>query len=106
RAVFQVEYAHSFEGAHFVWVADPYDQSKIEEQERFSSQALVDDLNQGLSGEGVEADLLPPGEKGIQAVAGCANPGDVIAVLSNGGFDGFIPNLLKALKSIEDQSEH
>jgi UDP-N-acetylmuramate-alanine ligase len=35
---------------------------------------------------------------GVAKIAHAAKKGDVIAVLSNGGFDGFIPKLLEKLK--------
>lgn len=93
RKVFQQDYAAAFGEADAVFIASPYDQSKISSDDQFSSAQLVDDLKR----KGVEAALLADAEGGIVQVSAASKRGDVIAVLSNGGFGGFIPKLLSAL---------
>lgn len=95
RKVFQKEYAQAFSGADSVFIAQAFDQGKIPANEQFSSQELVADLLANHT----DAQFFPDVESGISMVVSKAKPGDVVAVLSNGGFGGFIPKLLTALKS-------
>lgn len=93
RKVFQKEYTEAFDDAADVFVAIAYDQSKIPADQQFSSQELVE----GLKGRGKNASCFLSVEDGVKSVALNARSGDVIAVLSNGGFGGFIPKLLELL---------
>jgi UDP-N-acetylmuramate: L-alanyl-gamma-D-glutamyl-meso-diaminopimelate ligase len=95
RKIFQKEYAQAFSEAEGIFISVPYDQSKIPEGEQFSSAQLVQDLVHA----GNQAFLIEAVEEGVRQVRAHARPGDVIAVLSNGGFGGFIPKLLEALKN-------
>jgi UDP-N-acetylmuramate: L-alanyl-gamma-D-glutamyl-meso-diaminopimelate ligase len=94
RKVFQKEYAEAFELADSVQIAVAFDQSKIPTDQQFSSQDLVSDLRQ----KGKDASFFESVEDGVKSVANHSKAGDVVAVLSNGGFGGFIPKLLDALK--------
>lgn len=94
RKVFQKEYTEAFDDAASVFIAVAYDQSKIPADQQFSSQELV----AGLQERGKTAACFHSVEEGVKNVASQAHSGDVIAVLSNGGFGGFIPKLLEALK--------
>ncbi len=95
RRVFQREYTEAFDRAAEVFIAAAYDQSKIPPAEQFSSEELVE----GLVQRGRHAEFFGQPEEGVNRVAERARAGDVIAVLSNGGFGGFIPKLLEALKA-------
>jgi UDP-N-acetylmuramate: L-alanyl-gamma-D-glutamyl-meso-diaminopimelate ligase len=44
RKVFQAEYARAFDSADAVYIADAYDQSRIDVKDQFSSVQLVEDL--------------------------------------------------------------
>jgi UDP-N-acetylmuramate: L-alanyl-gamma-D-glutamyl-meso-diaminopimelate ligase len=91
RKVFQKEYTEAFDRADEIFVAVAYDQSKIPVDQQFSSQELVE----GLRARRKTADFFDTVDEGVNRVASRARPGDVIAVLSNGGFGGFIPKLLE-----------
>lgn len=93
RKVFQQEYGEAFGYADCVWIAAPYDQSRIPTDDQFSSEQLVDDLKR----LGKSAQVFAEVEPGVTAVAAASTSGDVIAVLSNGGFGGFISKLLDTL---------
>jgi UDP-N-acetylmuramate: L-alanyl-gamma-D-glutamyl-meso-diaminopimelate ligase len=93
RKVFQREYSEAFGSADSVFIATPYDQSKIKADDQFSSEELVT----GISERGLAAALMATVDEGVVQVARAARSGDVIAVLSNGGFGDFIPKLLKEL---------
>lgn len=94
RKVFQQEYGVAFDEAAVTVIAAPYDQSKIDASNQFSSDQLVEDLH----ARGRDAHLFRTVEEGVPQVARLARSGDLVAVLSNGGFGGFIPKLLDALK--------
>jgi UDP-N-acetylmuramate: L-alanyl-gamma-D-glutamyl-meso-diaminopimelate ligase len=94
RKVFQKEYTEAFGDTDATFIAVAYDQSKIPSDQQFSSQELV----QGLLDQGREASFFESVEEGVKNVAKFAQSGDVVAVLSNGGFGGFIPKLLESLK--------
>ncbi len=93
RKVFQKDYAEAFGEADSIHIAVPYDQSRIKPEDQFSSDQLVNDL---LSG-GKQAYLFNSVEEGVANIAEKSRSGDVVAVLSNGGFGGFIPKLLDLL---------
>jgi UDP-N-acetylmuramate: L-alanyl-gamma-D-glutamyl-meso-diaminopimelate ligase len=93
RADFQKAYGESFDDADSVIVAAPFDQSRIEEGNRFSSDALVEDL----AHRGVDAMSLSNVDEIVALLTARAQPLDVIAVLSNGGFGGLHGKLLAAL---------
>ncbi|HHO49688.1 MAG TPA: UDP-N-acetylmuramate:L-alanyl-gamma-D-glutamyl-meso-diaminopimelate ligase [Deltaproteobacteria bacterium] len=95
RSVFQHDYADAFGAADRVVIARPYDQSSIPEGERFSSEQLVQDL----AARGVDALVLDDADAIAQTVAARARPGDVIAILSNGGFGGLHQRLLELLEA-------
>ncbi|MCM2277808.1 MAG: Mur ligase family protein [Oligoflexia bacterium] len=93
RKVFQNEYALAFGEADLVFIAKPYDQTKIDATNQFSSEQLIVDL----VACGKDAALMASVSEGVPAVARKTRAGDVVAVLSNGGFEGFIPKLLAEL---------
>lgn len=94
RKVFQKDFAKAFGEADLVYIAKPYDQSRISEDDRFSSEQFIADLNKLKT----KAFIIESADDGVKKVAETAQRGDVIAVLSNGGFDGFIQKLLDELK--------
>lgn len=95
KKVFQKDYVDAFSLADAVFLAEPYDSAGVDPTQRFSSAELVKDLKN----KKIPAQSFEQIEKGVQQVADFSQAGDVIAVLSNGGFEGFIPKLLEALKA-------
>jgi UDP-N-acetylmuramate: L-alanyl-gamma-D-glutamyl-meso-diaminopimelate ligase len=94
RAVFQAAYAEAFDDADQVIVAEPFDTSRIAADERFSAAKLVQDM----TARGVDAISLPNADAIAATVASRALPSDVVAILSNGGFDGLHGKLLGLLR--------
>jgi len=94
RKVFQQDYARAFAQADAVFMAQPFDQSKIVEQDRFSTDELIEELrNKKLHAESAaNADGL------VEKMGAYARPKDVILIMSNGGFDGIYQKLLSRLK--------
>ena len=94
RNVFQKEYALAFDTADQVIVAQPQNLAGIPEDERFSVQTLL----RSLSDRGLNAETWPNSEEIAIRVASHAQPYDVVAILSNGGFDGLHQTLIRRLE--------
>jgi UDP-N-acetylmuramate: L-alanyl-gamma-D-glutamyl-meso-diaminopimelate ligase len=95
RRIFEHEFAEALGWADRVIVAGLYQPGKIPETDRLSPAELVREINRSL-GDGralfiEEARDIPP------YVARHASAGDVILIMSNGGFDGVQEKILKAL---------
>lgn len=93
RAVFQNELAEALALADFAVVAALTDLHKIPENDRLDPAKLSADIAR-LGGCGF---YLPDVATIVATVKQQAKPGDVIAVLSNGGFGGIHQKLLTAL---------
>ena len=93
RAVFQTELAEALAAADFAIVAAIPDLHKIPENDRLDPDQLSADIAR-LGGRGF---YLPDLETIIAKVKETAESGDIIAVLSNGGFGGIHDKLLAAL---------
>jgi UDP-N-acetylmuramate: L-alanyl-gamma-D-glutamyl-meso-diaminopimelate ligase len=92
RRVFQSDFARAFGPADEILVAPVY-RSKLAEDERLSVPDLVRDLNAtGRSAR--EADSI---DDIIGAIVKEHRPGDIVVIMSNGGFGGIHQKLLAAL---------
>ena len=92
RRVFQDDFARAFAGADEVVIA-PIFRSTLPESERLSIPQLIRDLRaQGLSAREAESidDIVDGVVKGHR-------PGDLVVLMSNGGFGGIHQTLLRAL---------
>jgi len=94
RGIFQSEYSHALVVADRVLVAEPFDQTLIPEDQRFSTSQLVVDLKK----HGCDASSFESVEGGVSELVNSASNGDVIVVMSNGGFGGFIEKLIDSLR--------
>ncbi len=93
RKVFQGVYAQSFDQADIICIRKPPLLEKIPPQDRFSSERLVADLRQ----HGHKAYFFEDTEAIIDFVSVEARPGDLILIMSNGGFDNIHERLLQRL---------
>jgi UDP-N-acetylmuramate: L-alanyl-gamma-D-glutamyl-meso-diaminopimelate ligase len=93
RDIFQDVYPLSFDFADLICIRQPPLLKKIPVAERFSSQKLVADLKQ----RGKDAHYFADTESIIEFLVQHAVPGDLILVMSNGGFDNIHENLLDRL---------
>ncbi len=93
RKVFQKQYESAFSQADMVIVRQHVPLSDIDINEQFSSSLLVD----SLSGQGKEAYCFADTDSIIDFLITETLPGDVVAILSNGGFDDIHNRLLSAL---------
>lgn len=96
RRIFEREFAQSLALADQVVVAGLYQPERIPEAERLQTGGVVQEINR-LGGDSRAVLIERSGE--IPAyVAEKARSGDVILVMSNGGFDGVQEKILKALR--------
>jgi len=92
RRVFQDDFARAFAGADQVLIA-PVFRSKLPESERLSVPQLLRDLTAG--GQSArDADSI---DDIVAAIAKEHRPGDLVVLMSNGGFGGIHHKLLRAL---------
>lgn len=94
RNVFQHEYAEAFIDAktQHLLLPPPFNLAGLPEAERFSTDLLLSTIRQ----KGVEAIVLENVDAIVADLKSRAKPGDVILVMSNGGFDGIYGKLLAA----------
>jgi UDP-N-acetylmuramate: L-alanyl-gamma-D-glutamyl-meso-diaminopimelate ligase len=94
RNIFQNAYAEAFDAADEVIIPAPKNVEQIKAEERFDSGALVS----ALLDRGLEAHQIDEADEIAAVVVANAIPHDVIAVLSNGSFDGLHDKLLARLR--------
>jgi UDP-N-acetylmuramate: L-alanyl-gamma-D-glutamyl-meso-diaminopimelate ligase len=93
RKVFQDQYPLSFDDADVICIRQPPLLEKIPEGERFSSETLVDTLKR----RGKAAQFFADTGGIIDFLRHAAVSGDVILIMSNGGFDNIHERLLQSL---------
>ena len=100
RKVFQEAYVDALGHADRVVIAEVYRKDELADDERLSEERLVKALN----ARQVPAWFLPDTAAIIDQVCGEARAGDVVAVMSNGGFDNIHDRLLMALRQKAEAS--
>jgi UDP-N-acetylmuramate: L-alanyl-gamma-D-glutamyl-meso-diaminopimelate ligase len=95
RNVFQNELANSLALADEVVVAGVFKSDAIPVAERLDLMAVGAELQR----RGKRARIISGAEGIVQVIAPELRPGDVVAILSNGGFDGIYEKLPARLKS-------
>jgi UDP-N-acetylmuramate: L-alanyl-gamma-D-glutamyl-meso-diaminopimelate ligase len=94
RRVFQDDFARAFGAADEIVLAAVF-RSTLPEAERLSAEQLVDDLRAA----GRSARHIPEIDDIVAAISSDARDGDVVVLMSNGGFGGIHQKLLKALST-------
>ncbi|HYY57936.1 MAG TPA: UDP-N-acetylmuramate:L-alanyl-gamma-D-glutamyl-meso-diaminopimelate ligase [Pyrinomonadaceae bacterium] len=98
-AVFQDDYARAFEAADYVVIASVFDSHKATEKGRVLD---TDQLIGDISAQGKPAFRLEGADEIVRRIAPELRDGDVVAIMSNGGFGGIHDKLLAALKTNTD----
>lgn len=93
RDVFQTIYPISFDSADIICIRKPPLLEKIPPGERFSSEKLVEDLKSA----GKTAHYFPDTRSIIDFLVESSRSGDLILIMSNGGFDNIHERLLSSL---------
>ena len=94
RRVFQNDFARAFGAADQVVVAAVF-RSTLPEDQRLSAEELVSDLQ----GRGQRARYIPEVDDIIRTIVDEHRNGDLVVLMSNGGFGGIHQKLLKALEA-------
>jgi UDP-N-acetylmuramate: L-alanyl-gamma-D-glutamyl-meso-diaminopimelate ligase len=94
RKVLQHDLVDSLRLADRVVLAGVYQQQRIPDAERLHPEDVI----KALQAQGAQAELHPDGDAIVNAIAPQLKPGDVVAILSNGGFDGIYENLPARLR--------
>jgi UDP-N-acetylmuramate: L-alanyl-gamma-D-glutamyl-meso-diaminopimelate ligase len=92
RRIFQDDFARAFGSADEVIIAGIF-RSSLPESERLSAERLVDDLRKS----GQNARYIPEVDDITRAIVKDGREGDVVVLMSNGGFGGIHRKLLQAL---------
>ena len=95
-AVFQQDYADAFGAADYVVIAAVFDSQKVTEKGRaLDTNALID----AIFRQGKPAFALPDADQIVAHIVPVLRPGDVVAIMSNGGFGGIHEKILTAIKA-------
>ena len=94
RKVLEGEIVASLRMADRVIVAGVYQQERIPENERLHPDDVVRRINEA----GIPAELRSDANAIVESIVPLLQPGDVVAILSNGGFDGIYEKLPARLK--------
>ena len=100
RKVFETDLAESLSQADEVILAGVFKSDAIPEAERLDGQNVI----AKLKASGTPARLLASADDIVEAVAPEMRPGDVVAILSNGGFGGIYQKLPARLRSRHEVS--
>ena len=95
RNHFQLELAEALRLAKRVVVAEVARLEQVPPEERLNPAQLMADIRAA----GVEADYLPTTDEIVAHVVPQAQAGDILCVLSNGGFDNIHQKLINALEA-------
>jgi UDP-N-acetylmuramate: L-alanyl-gamma-D-glutamyl-meso-diaminopimelate ligase len=95
KNVFQQLLAEAFDDADQVLIAGVFGRTAIAEGDRLDTDRLVCDL----SARGRVAESVPDVDGILERLVRSTVAGDVIVVMSNGGFDGLVGRLVEALQA-------
>jgi UDP-N-acetylmuramate: L-alanyl-gamma-D-glutamyl-meso-diaminopimelate ligase len=94
-AVFQDEYVNAFAAADYVIVAGVFDTEKAVAKGRvLDTRTLIDDI----ASQNKPAFAISDVDEIVQSLSAELQSGDVVALMSNGGFGGIHEKLLIALR--------
>ena len=94
RKVLQGDLLDSLQLADRIVLAGVYQQQRIPDAERLHPEDVIEALKE----QGAQAELHADGDAIINAIAPQLESGDVVAILSNGGFDGIYEKLPARLR--------
>jgi UDP-N-acetylmuramate: L-alanyl-gamma-D-glutamyl-meso-diaminopimelate ligase len=94
RKVLESDLVASLRLADRVVLAGVYQQQRIPDAERLHPEDVV----RALNAAGTPAELCPDGDAIVSVIAPQLQPGDVVVLLSNGGFDGIYEKLPARLR--------
>jgi UDP-N-acetylmuramate: L-alanyl-gamma-D-glutamyl-meso-diaminopimelate ligase len=95
RQIFQKDYVSAFDHADFVLVREPVPLANFPADQLFSSSQLASDLRE----RNIDALSFADTDEILAHLHDTLLAGDVVAILSNGGFDNIHMRLLEMLSS-------
>lgn len=95
RAIFQKDYAGAFDSADIILLREPHPIEGMAKEDLFSSARLASDLRK----KNLLAESFQTTDDILDRLQNILQKGDVVAILSNGGFDNIHIRLLEQLKS-------
>jgi UDP-N-acetylmuramate: L-alanyl-gamma-D-glutamyl-meso-diaminopimelate ligase len=95
-AVFQEDYANAFAAADYIVIASVFDSHKVTEKGRALD---TNELIEAISQQGKPALALPNADEIVTHILPELREGDVVAIMSNGGFGGIHEKILTGLQS-------
>ncbi len=93
RKIFQAAYAQAFDAADRVCIRVPSAFHKVPECDRICPETLVSDLCR----RGIDARLYPDTETILDDLPSSLRAGDLVLIMSNGGFDNIHERLLRRI---------
>ena len=93
RKIFQADFARAFSAASKVLLPAVF-RSNLPDDQRLSAEQLVSDLQ----ASNVDARYIPQVDDIVKTVERESKPGDLVVIMSNGGFDNIHQKLLTALE--------
>jgi UDP-N-acetylmuramate: L-alanyl-gamma-D-glutamyl-meso-diaminopimelate ligase len=94
KKVFQTAYEQAFAPAAQVVIAPVFESFKLRAEDQFSPEQLVD----ALQAQGKQACAIAGAANIVAYLAAQVQPGDVLAIMSNGGFEGIHHKILEMLR--------
>jgi UDP-N-acetylmuramate: L-alanyl-gamma-D-glutamyl-meso-diaminopimelate ligase len=95
RAIFQKDYAVAFDSADLILLKEPSPIEGLAKEELFSSARLASDL---INTRKLAAEAFETTDDILNRLKNILQEGDVVAILSNGGFDNIHVRLLDQIK--------
>jgi len=94
RAIFQQDYVNCFDASTLTFIREPVPLDNIASSDLFSAKQLAMDLQQ----RGLQAESCPDTDTILVKLLPILKKNDVVAILSNGGFDNIHTRLLDSLR--------
>ncbi len=94
RAIFQQDYVNCFDAADRIFIREPVPLDGVPASDLFSAETLAEDLRN----RNLQAQSYPDTDSILEGLIPILETGDVVAILSNGGFDNIHSRLLKNLE--------
>jgi len=94
QKIFQTEFAQAFGPADWTVIADLFAKEKVPEENRLDPARLVQDLEL----KGKRGEFIPTADEIVEQVGPRLQSGDLVCILSSGGFGGLHQKLLKYLE--------
>jgi UDP-N-acetylmuramate: L-alanyl-gamma-D-glutamyl-meso-diaminopimelate ligase len=96
RAIFQKNYISCFDCSDLIFIREPVPLDNVATDELFSSRQLAADLNN----RGLHAESCPDTDTILDKLLPIIQENDVVAILSNGGFDNIHIRLMEKLQTV------